>query len=74
MPEPISETIEKHFGNIPEPRLERTRLYELMEILVIAICAVICGADSWEDIEDFGHAKETWLRHHPGVTQRDPFA
>ena len=61
MPEPISETIEKHFGNIPEPRLERTRLYELMEILVIAICAVICGADSWEDIEDFGHAKETWL-------------
>lgn len=33
-----------------------------MDILVIAICAVICGADSWEDIENFGHAKETWLR------------
>lgn len=29
---------------------------------MIAICAVICGADSWEDMEDFGHAKETWLR------------
>ncbi len=62
MEEPIGETIEQHFGTIPEPRLERTRLYELMEILVVAICAVICGADSWEDIEDFGHAKEAWLR------------
>jgi predicted transposase YbfD/YdcC len=62
MTEPIGETIQKHFGNIPETRLERTRLYPLMEILVIAICAVICGADSWEDIEDFGHAKEAWLR------------
>ncbi len=62
MEEPIGESIQRHFGGIPEPRLERTRLYELMEILVIAICAVICGADSWEDIEDFGHAKEGWLR------------
>jgi predicted transposase YbfD/YdcC len=62
MTEPISETIAKHFGNIPEPRIERTRLYPLMEILVIAICAVICGADNWEDIEDFGRAKEAWLR------------
>jgi hypothetical protein len=51
MEEPVNETIRKHFGTIREPRLERTRLYELMEILVIAICAVICGAD-----------KEKWLR------------
>jgi len=34
----------------------------LLDILVIAICAVICGADSWEDIELFGRAKEEWLR------------
>jgi len=61
MEQPISETIQKHFGSIPEPRLERTRLHELMDILVIAICAVICGADSWEEIEDFGNAKEAWL-------------
>ncbi len=62
MAQPIGESIQQHFGSIPEPRLERTRLHELMAILVIAICAVICGADSWEDIEDFGHAKEGWLR------------
>lgn len=58
----ISETIEKHFGMIPEPRLERTRLYELPEILFIAICAIICGAESWEDIAAFGNDQETWLR------------
>jgi len=62
MTESIGKTIQKHFGSIPEPRLERTRLYPLMEILVIAICAGSCGADSWEDIEDFGLAKEAWLR------------
>jgi predicted transposase YbfD/YdcC len=77
MEEPISETITKHFGNIPEPRLERTRLYELMEILVIAICAVICGADSWEDIEDFGHSKEVWLHNilklPNGIPSHDTF-
>ena len=62
MEQPIGETIQGHFGSIPEPRLERTRLHELMDILVIAICAVVCGADSWEEIEDFGNAKEVWLR------------
>lgn len=62
MGRPIGETIQEHFGDIREPRLERTRLYELMDILVIAICGVICGADSWEDIEEFGNAKEAWLR------------
>lgn len=58
----VSETIKKHFGTIPEPRLERTRLYELSEILFIAICAIICGAESWEDIADFGRDQEAWLR------------
>jgi predicted transposase YbfD/YdcC len=58
----VQETIEKHFGTIPEPRLERTRLYELPEILFIAICAIICGAESWEDIAAFGNDQEEWLR------------
>ncbi len=58
----VNETIKKHFGTIPEPRLERTRLYELPEILFIAICAIICGAESWEDIAAFGNDQEAWLR------------
>ncbi len=68
----ISETIQKHFGSIPEPRLERTRLHALMDILVIAICAVICGADNWEDIEAFGKAKEAWLRTILGLPNGIP--
>jgi predicted transposase YbfD/YdcC len=77
MEKPIGESIQKHFGSIPEPRLERTRLYSLTEILVIAICAVICGADSWEDIEDFGRSKEDWLRSilklSNGIPSHDTF-
>lgn len=62
MEKAIGESIQQHFGSIPEPRIERTRLHELMDILVIAICGVICGADSWEDIAEFGQAREEWLR------------
>jgi predicted transposase YbfD/YdcC len=57
----VSVGIEEHFGNLTDPRIDRTKLHKLLDILVIAICAVICGADSWEDIEDFGHAKIEWL-------------
>src|SRR5205823_1574043 len=41
---------------------ERTRRHELLDIVTIALCAVICGADSWVDVELFGRAKEAWLR------------
>jgi predicted transposase YbfD/YdcC len=58
----IGVTIEHHFGDLKDPRLERTKLHKLLDILVIAICAVICGADSWEDVEDFGYAKLEWLQ------------
>jgi hypothetical protein len=58
MEQPVGETIEKYFVNLRDPRLERTRLHELLDILVIALCAVIGGADHWEDVEEFGRAKE----------------
>lgn len=58
----IPATIKHHFGDLPEPRIERTRLHELLDILAIALCAVICGANSWEDIADWGRAQEAWLR------------
>src|SRR5258708_29289197 len=54
--------IRVHFANLDDPRMDRTRLHELIDILVIAICAVICGADDWVDVEAFGKAKESWLR------------
>jgi predicted transposase YbfD/YdcC len=58
----IAAAIEHHFSDLKDPRLDRTKLHKLLDILVIAICAVICGADSWEDVEDFGHAKLEWLK------------
>ncbi len=47
-----------HFAALPDPRVERTRLHPLSNILVIAICAIICGADDWVSIEEYGEAKQ----------------
>lgn len=47
---------------LPDPRLERTRLHKFEDILVIAICSLLCGAQSFEDMELFGDSKESWLR------------
>ena len=57
-----------HFSELADPRIARTRRHLLMEILVIAFCAVLCGAEGWEDIERFGLAKERWLKERLGLT------
>jgi predicted transposase YbfD/YdcC len=51
-----------HFAALEDPRLERTRRHALLDILTIALCAVICGADSWVEVELFGRSEEAWLR------------
>jgi predicted transposase YbfD/YdcC len=53
-----------HFEMIEDPRVERTRKHSLVDILCLSICAVIAGAEGWEDIEEFGLQKEAWLRRH----------
>jgi predicted transposase YbfD/YdcC len=53
--------LERHFGKLHDPRVERTREHKLIDIIVIAICAVICGAEGWTDIENFGNRKYAWL-------------
>jgi predicted transposase YbfD/YdcC len=60
--EPEVGSIVKYFGKIRDPRIDRTKRHKLMDILIIAICAVICGADSWVDIELFGKSKIEWLK------------
>ena len=55
-------TISEHFSAIKDPRLDRTKLHQLIDIITITICAVISGAESWDDIEDFGHCKYDWLK------------
>ena len=54
--------ISDHFVDLEDPRIDRTKLHKLFDIIVIAICAVICGADSWVEIEEFGNAKLAWFR------------
>jgi predicted transposase YbfD/YdcC len=54
-------TFTKHFANLKDPRMRRPKHY-LIDIITIAICAVICGADSWVEVEEFGRAKEEWFR------------
>src|SRR5437899_817359 len=49
------------FEAVPEPRVERTRLHPLVNILVIAMLAMICVGEGWDDMEEFGLAKEVWL-------------
>lgn len=70
-------TIGKHFGDLEDPRMERTRRHELLDILAIAICGVICGADSWVDVELFGKSKQDWLgkflRLPSGIPSHDTF-
>jgi len=60
--EPKNASLIAHLSEIEDPRIERTKRHKLLDILVIAICAVIAGADDWVEVEMFGRAKEAWLR------------
>ncbi|MEN9375140.1 MAG: hypothetical protein RL710_297, partial [Pseudomonadota bacterium] len=51
----------EHLKQVPEPRVKRTRRHELMDILVIALCAVLGGADDWVEIVLFAKAKKQWF-------------
>ena len=52
----------EHFVEIDDPRIERTKRHKLIDILTIAILAVICGAEGWVAMESFGKAKHQWLK------------
>jgi predicted transposase YbfD/YdcC len=67
----------EHFQQLPDPRLDRTKDHELIDILVIAICTLLCGGESFNDMEDFGHAKRDWfqtfLTLRSGIPSHDTF-
>lgn len=62
MSESVALSLFDSLGQVPDPRLDRTKLHQLVDILVIAVCATICCAETWEEIAEFGRAKESWLR------------
>ena len=49
------------FSELEDPRIDRTKRHSLTDIIAIAICAVVCGADSWVDVELFGKSRQEWL-------------
>jgi predicted transposase YbfD/YdcC len=67
-----SGSLKHHFAGLIDPRGERSRLHELLDVVGIALCAVIAGAESWPAIEAYGHAKRDWLAHHFRLTNGIP--
>lgn len=65
------------FENLTDPRIERTKQHMLLDMVTIALCAAICGADSWVDVEKFGLAKQEWfarfLQLPHGIPSHDTF-
>lgn len=55
-------SIKKHFACLPDPRTGNATQHLLLDIVVMAICGTLCGADGWEDLEVWAHANEGWLR------------
>src|SRR4028119_2470578 len=77
MDQPPVASLYTHFASLTDPRIERTKLHQLLDLITIAVCAVICGADSWVEIEEFGHAKLSWFRSFldlpNGIPSHDTF-
>lgn len=74
----MKSTVLDFFADMPDPRVERTKLHKLEDILAITICAVICGAEGWTEIELFGRSKYLWLKTFldlpNGIPSHDTFA
>lgn len=66
-----------HFADLPDPRIARAKRHDLLAIITIAVCGVLCGADSWVEIERFGQAKQAWLERlvplPNGIPSHDTF-
>ena len=66
-----------HFQDLPDPRLNRTKDHDLIDVLVIAICTLLCGGQTFNDMEDFGRAKQDWFKTflslRNGIPSHDTF-
>ena len=74
----LLDTVQEHFSGIDDPRSEtKNQCHEFVDILVIALCGAICGANHWTSVVTFGRAKESWLRSFlslpNGIPSHDTF-
>lgn len=67
----------RHFGPLSDPRLERTRRHRLIDIVVLALCAGLCGCNTWVEVAALGRAKRQWfsrfLELSKGIPSHDTF-
>jgi predicted transposase YbfD/YdcC len=65
------------FATLTDPRVDRTKEHLLLDIVLIAICAVVCGADGWVEVAEFGETKQEWfsqfLKLPSGIPSHDTF-
>ena len=54
----------ERFADLPDPRVEGRTDHDLLDVVVLSLCAVMSGAEGWDDIEDWGRERETWLRQY----------
>jgi len=78
MPTASVASIQTHFAYLTDPRSDHTKQHLLRDIIVIAFAAIICGADSWVEVEAFGEAKLEWFRRFlplpNGIPSHDTFS
>ncbi len=72
MPSSDIPALHECFAGPPDPRVARRRRHNLFDIVAIVLLGMIAGADSWVDIELFGHTKEAWLRTSLGLPNGIP--
>jgi predicted transposase YbfD/YdcC len=82
-PSPLSKSptkslaIQHYFRRLQDPRRRQRRLHRLLDIIVIAICAVLCGADNWQEVATFGQHRQAWLKRFlalpHGIPSHDTF-
>jgi predicted transposase YbfD/YdcC len=69
--------IADYFAEVKDPRMERRKRHKLIDIIAVAICGVVCGAETWVDIENYGKAKFSWLKEflelENGIPSHDTF-
>lgn len=77
MKEEIPGNLHAHFQSLTDKRRGAGKRHKLIDILTIAICGIICGADDWSGIEEYGQAKEDWLKQFlelpHGIPSHDTF-
>src|SRR3954469_17825580 len=65
-------SLKHHFADLIDPRGQRSRRHELLDVVGITLCAVIAGAESWPAVEAYGRVKRDWLARHSACPTASP--